>query len=123
MSSDAGKDNWDDPSTENLKNYANKTLEECKKIYGPHIQLKELSWIIKTQKVVNTYLRIFQEKFNSKISNGKEVKRLGELQYTLIIGCEREIPNNAKITQEYFYPSLIRSFAQHNKKLADSFAE
>jgi hypothetical protein len=117
------KENFDDPFIENLKNYASTTLEDCKQVYGPHIQLHELSWVIKAQKTVNTYLRIFQDKFHSKITCAKDVQRLGDLQYTLITGCERDIPNNAKITQEHFYPNLIKSFAQHNRKLADSYIE
>ncbi|MHA1984741.1 MAG: hypothetical protein ACW967_10325 [Candidatus Hodarchaeales archaeon] len=123
MSHDSIKENFDDPFLENLKYYASNTLEDCKQVYGPHIELHELAWIINTQKTVNTYLRIFQTKFHSEITSAKDVKRLGDLQYTLITGCEREIPKNAKITEEHFYPNLIKSFAQHNKKLADSYIE
>lgn len=123
MSLNSVNEDVNDPLAESLKNYASKTLEDCKYLYGPHIQLNELSWVINTQKTVNAYLRIFEGKFKSKISSAKDVKRLGDLQYTLITGCENEIPRNAKITQEYFYPRLIKSFAQHNKRLADSYIE
>ncbi|OLS22640.1 MAG: hypothetical protein HeimC3_29140 [Candidatus Heimdallarchaeota archaeon LC_3] len=121
MEFDSIKDDVDNSLTLSLKNYAYEILDQCKQVYGPHIQISELSWVINTQKTLNIYLRTFKDRFGFAISSHKDIKQLGNLQYQIITDLEKSIPKNAKITQEYFYPQLIKSFAKHNKKLADSW--
>ena len=121
MEIDSYNEDVDHPEILSLKNYASEILDQCKQVYGPHVQINELSWIINTQKTLNIYLRTFQDRFRFSINSPADVEQLGNLQFQIITDLEKNIPKNAKITKEYFYPELVKSFAKHNRKLADSW--
>ncbi|MFW9928897.1 MAG: hypothetical protein ACFFD1_05875 [Candidatus Thorarchaeota archaeon] len=106
---------------ESLKNYSFNVLEECKRNYGSHIAVSELSWVINTQKKINSYMKTFSNSFIATRRTAADEQVLSDLQATFFVDRQSSITDNAKITNELFYPKLLEAFAIHNKLLAENW--